>query len=149
MSEGLKMGPIETGEIRPMSEREYKQRAAQCGQEQAPDFDLPANTVQGGGVFAVRPGAALRGDYRYERARALDFDDARARVGADIEHVMSYRSWGPPQQRASDEVNEHLKRAMEAVVLNLPPCDDRQEAVRALSMVRMLVNRALTLGDAL
>jgi hypothetical protein len=93
--------------------------------------------------------SALREDFRYERARAVDYQDAVARVRKDVANVLTYHSWDAGKQAASDAVNVHLAAAMEAVVLNVGPCRDREEAVRALSMVRMLVNRALTLGDAI
>lgn len=75
-----------------------------------------------------------------ERERTVDL------VERDVENVMSYHGWSTEQQAASDAVNDHLKYAMRAVILNVPACGDRMEAIRALSMVRMLVNRALSLG---
>jgi hypothetical protein len=111
---------------------------------------FPSNPIGSYGVgMNQRRGSALREDLRYERARAIDYEDAVARVRKNVADVLSYHKWGANEQRASDAVNVHLAAAMEAVVLNVAPCRDREEAVRALSMVRMLVNRALTLGDAI
>jgi hypothetical protein len=112
--------------------------------------EAPVNTV-GYSAVGRSPlfGSPLHEDHRYDAARAAEYADTVERVRKEVSNVMSYHTWDPDKQQRSDAVNVHLCAAMEAAVLNLPPCHDRDEIVRSLSMVRMLTNRALTLGNAI
>lgn len=77
----------------------------------------------------------------------MDFTRANeltAEVAATIDDAFEYHKWTPEQVAQGVEVRKALADAVKVIVANVPPCPDRNAAIRKLREARMDANSAIT-----
>lgn len=80
-------------------------------------------------------------------SRLVDFTRAERLtpdVEASIEDAFDYHPWDQEKVQQGREVREALASAVKAIVRNVPPCPDRETAIRKLREARMDANSAIT-----
>ena len=65
-------------------------------------------------------------------------------VAAAINDALEYHPWKEPQEEAGVKVRSALCYAVKIIVASVPPCPDRDTAIRKVREARMDCNSAIT-----